>query len=154
MNFDEETLLEIEDYIKALDESVGLKPETVLDVQKAIIKKRKQLQEEDELMKKELNEVYELMEREGKEMQEHNQKILEDNKIPLQDFEDLIEGCDVTDKIEIVNIPHGDNQYECYGVFKEIFVDQWSTGMEGDSYAGYIYGKLDKDKWIKVPYSC
>lgn len=41
MNFDEETLIEIEDYIQALDEQVGLKPETILDINRAITKQRK-----------------------------------------------------------------------------------------------------------------
>lgn len=40
MKFDEETLIEIEDYIQALDEQVGLKPETVIDINKAIGKQR------------------------------------------------------------------------------------------------------------------
>lgn len=41
MNFDEETLIEIEDYIQALDEQVGLKPETILDINRAITKQWK-----------------------------------------------------------------------------------------------------------------
>ena len=41
MNFDKETLIEIEDYIQALDEQVGLKPETILDINRAITKQRK-----------------------------------------------------------------------------------------------------------------
>lgn len=40
MKFDEETLIEIEDYIQALDEQVGLKPETMLDISSAISKER------------------------------------------------------------------------------------------------------------------
>ncbi len=40
MNFDEETLMEIEDYIEALDENVGLKVETVQDIAQAINKQR------------------------------------------------------------------------------------------------------------------
>jgi hypothetical protein len=34
MNIDETTLIEIQDYINALDEKVGLKPETMGDVRK------------------------------------------------------------------------------------------------------------------------
>ena len=41
MKFDEETLIEIEDYIQALDENVGLKVETVQDIAQAITKQRK-----------------------------------------------------------------------------------------------------------------
>lgn len=36
MELDETTLIEIQDYINALDEKVGLKPETVEDVREAI----------------------------------------------------------------------------------------------------------------------
>ena len=40
MNFDEVTLIEIEDYIQALDENVGLKVETIQDIACAISKQR------------------------------------------------------------------------------------------------------------------
>ncbi len=40
MNFDEVTLIEIEDYIQALDENVGLKVETIQDIAQAINKQR------------------------------------------------------------------------------------------------------------------
>ena len=43
MKLDETTLIEIQDYINALDEKVGLKPETVEDVRKAIDKHRTEL---------------------------------------------------------------------------------------------------------------
>lgn len=43
MNFDEETLIEIEDYINALHEQVGLDMNTLVDIDKAIGKKRKEL---------------------------------------------------------------------------------------------------------------
>lgn len=41
MVFDEVTLIEIEDYIQALDENVGLNPETIQDIAQAIFKQRK-----------------------------------------------------------------------------------------------------------------
>lgn len=43
MNIDETTLIEIQDYINALDEKVGLKPETMADVRKAISKHKSEL---------------------------------------------------------------------------------------------------------------
>ena len=43
MNLDEETLMEIEDYIKHLDEKIGLKAETMLDIEKAINRCRSEL---------------------------------------------------------------------------------------------------------------
>lgn len=43
MKLDETTLIKIQDYINTLDEKVGLKPETVEDVRKAIDKHRTEL---------------------------------------------------------------------------------------------------------------
>lgn len=43
MKLDETTLIEIQDYINALDEKVSLKPETMEDVRKAIDKHRTEL---------------------------------------------------------------------------------------------------------------
>lgn len=43
MKLDETTLIEIQDYIDALDEKVGLKPETVEDIRKAIDKHKAEL---------------------------------------------------------------------------------------------------------------
>ena len=43
MNIDETTLIEIQDYINALDEKVGLKPETMADVRNAISKHKSEL---------------------------------------------------------------------------------------------------------------
>lgn len=40
MNLDQQTLIEIEDYINHLDEKIGLRPETMLDIDKAISKYR------------------------------------------------------------------------------------------------------------------
>jgi hypothetical protein len=43
MKFDKETLIEIEDYIQALDEQVGLKAETMQDIHEALLRKHKEL---------------------------------------------------------------------------------------------------------------
>ncbi len=43
MKIDETTLIEIQDYIEYLDEKVGLKPETIEDIRKAIGKYKKGL---------------------------------------------------------------------------------------------------------------
>jgi hypothetical protein len=45
MKLDETTLIEIQDYIDALDEKVGLKPETLEDVRTAIDKHKTELKE-------------------------------------------------------------------------------------------------------------
>jgi ribosomal protein L29 len=43
MRLDETTLIEIQDYINELDKKIGLKPETMEDVRKAIDKHRTEL---------------------------------------------------------------------------------------------------------------
>lgn len=89
-----------------------------------------------------------------KEIQQFNSKLLSDNKINKKDYKSLINDCTVTGKIEIVSNPKGSNNHEDAGMFTEIWVDQWTTGESSDSYAGFIYGKLSKTKWLKVPYEC
>lgn len=55
---------------------------------------------------------------------------------------------------EIVNTPTGKFQEEKRGRFiKGIWVEQWSVGMEGDSYNGNVCVELDKNKYLKFSYS-
>lgn len=57
---------------------------------------------------------------------------------------------------EIISVPTGDMQNENeYGRFiKQIWVDQWATGTEGDSFDGYICVKLKPNKYLKFRFSC
>ena len=71
-----------------------------------------------------------------------------------EDIDMLLDGCRMTGLIEIVSEPTGENQDESQGIFSDVWVDQWSVGDSGDSYAGYIYGKFAENKWIKIPYDC
>lgn len=88
------------------------------------------------------------------QINEHNNKIINSfGKTAMKHFIDMLEYCNVTEKIELIDKPNGDKQNENYGMFKNIHVDQWTVGMEGDSFAGYIYANV-KGQWIKVPYSC
>lgn len=88
------------------------------------------------------------------EIRNHNEAIFNGfSKEELSDFKALLDYCYITEKIEFVDKPEGDKQDEECGSFKNIHVDQWSAGMEGDLYAGFIYAKY-KNKWIKIPYSC
>ena len=70
-----------------------------------------------------------------------------------RDFEELLDCCNVAEKIEFVDAPKGHDNKEHCGVFKNVHVEQWTTNMEGDSYAGFIYANVS-GKWIKVPFSC
>jgi|TARA_R110001632_G_scaffold104876_1_gene214018 hypothetical protein len=90
---------------------------------------------------------------------EHNTKIIasiiaEVGNETLKSYEDILDGCSVTDKLQIVDKPEGDNNDESFGIFKEVWVDQWSVGDSGDSFEGFIYGRFAKQKCLKIPYAC
>lgn len=111
-------------------------------------------QEEEDKMHLEMKQIYADLAEHEYEIVEHNKKIIEGfGKNAKSDFIDLLDSVDVTEKIEFVEKPKGDKQNESYGIFKNVYVEQWSTGMEGDSYSGFIYSFV-KNKWIKIPYSC
>lgn len=89
-----------------------------------------------------------------KEVDNHNASLISRlGKNARIHFKELMDYCNITGKIEVVNKPSGDNQKERYGPFKKVYVQQWSVGMEGDSFAGDIYAKTDIG-WLKIPYSC
>lgn len=112
-------------------------------------------EEQKRLDQEQISNMYAEIAQAEKEEHEANMKLLEENKILYEDFKNLLDDCSITGKIEIVDKPTGYFQEEIEDAFfKQIFVDQWTTGMEGDSFAGYIYGNFGKDKWLKVPYEC
>lgn len=89
-----------------------------------------------------------------KEILDHNASILRSfAKRAVKDFKKLTENCSVVNKIEYVDEPKGDKQNENCGIFKDVHVDQYSTGDSGDSFAGHIYAKVYKN-WIQVYYEC
>lgn len=96
------------------------------------------------------------------EIDKYENEVYENNKNIVESissnaryyYKKVIDGCDVFKKIEIVSAPKGENQNESFGCFKEVWVDQWSVGMEVDSFEGFIYARYETDKWIKIPYSC
>lgn len=89
-----------------------------------------------------------------KKIFDHNEAVLKTlGKTAAKDFADLIENCSVVGKIEFVDEPKGDAQDENNGIFKDVHVDQWTVGDSGDSYAGFIYAKVN-DKWISINYEC
>lgn len=92
--------------------------------------------------------------KEESEERAHNSKLLEENGIPDKALESLLDGCCLNGKLEIVSEPTGTNNNEQCEYFQETFVDQWSVGISGDSFAGFIYGKFAENKWLKVPYYC
>ncbi len=61
----------------------------------------------------------------------------------------------VDDKMTIEKEPAGEWQEEtdCGRTIKEVWVDQWATGIEGDSWGGYLWVKLKENKFLKIGYS-
>lgn len=102
------------------------------------------------------NAAYEALTEWENEVSDHNNKILSEYNVNVEDFKDLLDFCVVDDKIEVVEKPEGEEQdEEVYGNLTVTHVDQWSTGMEGDSYSGFIYAKIQGfEKWLKISYSC
>jgi hypothetical protein len=89
-----------------------------------------------------------------KEIADHNEQVLKSlGKKAQKDFEELLEYCNVTEKINLVDEPKGRDNKEHCGVFKNVHVDQWCVNMEGDSFEGFIYANV-KGQWIEVPFSC
>lgn len=68
---------------------------------------------------------------------------------------EIIKECDnVTDKMQIVKEPVGNFQKENYGrTIKGIWINQWSVGMEGDSWNGTVCVELRPNKYLKFSYS-
>ncbi len=91
-----------------------------------------------------------------------NDRILKAIKNQLgQEFYDLlimiIDCSEVSQdyKYSIVQEPRGRFQHESeYGFIVGCWVDQWSTGTEGDSYSGYITVKLKDYKYLEMSFSC
>jgi len=102
----------------------------------------------------EINSFYEDLARIENDIIDHNNQIIDSfGKNAQRDFEILLGSCDVVNKITYVDAPSGKPQHGNAGMFKNIHVEQWSQGLSGDLYVGYIYAFV-KGKWIKVPYSC
>jgi len=110
---------------------------------------------EKSITDKQMMEAYSALDNWQKETNEYNKKILSElGGTAIKDFKILIEDCKVTDKIDFVEKPSGQNQNEKCGIFKNTWVDQSSYGDSGDSYAGYIYAEITKNKWLRIPYEC
>ncbi len=103
-----------------------------------------------------MDNVYAALDKAQKDQDDHNTKILSENDVTWDNIKEVLDedGCEITGKIEVVEIPTGDDQHESRGVFKHVYVEQWTTGMEGDSFAGFEYLKLKNGKWLKIPYAC
>lgn len=73
----------------------------------------------------------------------------------VRDLKDLNEYNDSNIGYYIAKKPKGKLQKESdLRVIKEIYVEQWQSGMECDSYAGNISVEIAKDQYIIMPFSC
>lgn len=105
--------------------------------------------------------VWEDLAKYEEEVWRHNQRLLRAvKKVKGRTFHkyllSIIESCDrVKDKLEIDKEPNGDWQKEtdCGRTIKEVWVDQWATGTEGDSWDGYLWVQLKANKYLKISYS-
>ena len=73
-------------------------------------------------------------------------------------YKHLLEIIKSLDRIDgmmgVVKEPNGKWQDERYGrTIKGLWVDQWSTGTEGDSFSGNAYVQLKENKYLKIGYS-
>ncbi len=66
----------------------------------------------------------------------------------------IFNNCYVFGKFQIVKKPYGDKIDEAVGLIKNHWVDQSGPGITGDSYSGFIYVMLKRNKYLKVEYSC
>lgn len=93
-----------------------------------------------------------------KEVNEHNDAIFKSIGATDENIKDLMDCSTITDKITEVEAPKGQNDYiDPFGPFKETWTDQTSHSMgeTGDYwYTGFIYAKIGKNKWLKIPYEC
>lgn len=72
-----------------------------------------------------------------------------------KDLKDLNEHNDSNIGYYIRKKPLGKLQKESdLRVIKEIYVEQWNVGIEGDSFAGNISVEVDKNQFIIMPFSC
>lgn len=111
----------------------------------------------EKTLEEQMKEVYDDLAKAELEVISQNNDLLKSiGRSAKRMFSRIMEGCDLNlyEKLSIVEKPQGELQPEKYGIFKEIWIQQWSTGMEGDTYGGYIYARYDTDKWLKIPYSC
>ena len=73
----------------------------------------------------------------------------------LSGVKECLQDCEAEGKLELVNRPNLEPQHEEEWVeFDHVFVDQYENGgMEGDSFAGYIYIPLKENLYLKSHYS-
>lgn len=111
--------------------------------------------EEFGISEEQYDEAYSSLIKYEQDIIDHNNKFIEKHEIEKEDLIEVLDNCDLSGKMEIVEEPKGEYQKIKYSHwYNKLFVDQWSIGTEGDSYEGYIYVELDDKHWISIPFKC
>jgi hypothetical protein len=108
----------------------------------------------ENITEEQYQKAYEDAAKHWEEINDFNRKVFQEIEAPEDEIEEILYYCDVTGKIEIVDSPKGDVQIRKYKFFTSIYVDQYSVGDSGDSFAGHIYAEYGPEKWLKIPYEC
>ena len=93
------------------------------------------------------------------EEQKHNNEIFDElrdslDEVYVQNIIECLKESEADGKIEIVEKPKIEPQYEDWDSFDHILVDQYQNGgIIGDSYAGYIYIPIGGGQYLKSHYS-
>ena len=108
-------------------------------------------------------EAFAILIEEENQVSEHNQRIFKAIEKTLgveylKDVKDCLMETEAGGKLSIVDAPNEDfkdhYQEENWGSFNHVYVDQYlNGGLEGDSFAGYVYIPLKKGKYLKTHYN-
>lgn len=111
------------------------------------------------------DEVYKPIVEWGEQIQKNNEALMKEIKKEVSGslyygicryLKDLKENSYYVDQMEykIVDKPQGKYQKEKWSKdLQGLWVEQWSEGMEGDSWAGNVYIQIGKDRYLTVNYS-
>lgn len=107
-----------------------------------------------------MTEMYAQMERDIQQEINSNNRIFRavtsiKGKGFMDDLYELMEDSECKGKIEIVDEPRGEFQEETgFGCIVGIWVNEYSTGDSGVSFAGQIWVKIKNYKYLEIPFSC
>lgn len=104
-------------------------------------------------------EAFDAMHKAEQEEEDKNNKLLAELREKfgekyVADIIDCLKDDECDGELSIVDTPGGKRQNENWGSFKFVHVNQYvNGGMEGDSFAGYVYIPLPDGKFLKSHYS-
>ena len=106
-----------------------------------------------------MSEMYEEEEKINDEISHHNNEIFDElrnslDEVYIQRIMACLKESEADGKIDIVEKPKIEPQFEDWDSFDHILVDQYQDGgMTGDSFAGYIYIPIGGGQYLKSHYS-